>query len=42
MSPSKHGELASGGSRDLDWKRTATTSLASLTRYVVIAQDAQR
>jgi len=26
--------------RDLRWKRTAYTSLASLTHYVVIAQDA--
>ncbi len=26
--------------RDLNWKRTAYTSLASLTHYVVIAQDA--
>lgn len=26
--------------RDLNWKREAYTSLASLTHYVVIAQDA--
>jgi Uma2 family endonuclease len=30
----------STASRDLRWKRTAYTSLASLTHYVVIAQDA--
>jgi Uma2 family endonuclease len=30
----------STASRDLKWKRTAYTSLASLTHYVVIAQDA--
>ena len=29
----------STASRDLKWKRTAYTSLASLTHYVVIAQD---
>jgi Uma2 family endonuclease len=33
LSPSTEG-------RDLRWKRTAYTSLASLTHYVVIAQDA--
>jgi Uma2 family endonuclease len=30
----------STASRDLRWKRTAYTSLPSLTHYVVIAQDA--
>ncbi|SRR5579871_1109951 len=33
LSPSTEG-------RDLRWKRTAYTSLASLTHYIVIAQDA--
>ncbi len=33
MSPSTEG-------RDLRWKRTAYTSLLSLTHYIVIAQDA--
>jgi Uma2 family endonuclease len=33
LSPSTEG-------RDLRWKRTACTSLPSLTHYVVIAQDA--
>jgi Uma2 family endonuclease len=33
LSPSTEG-------RDLRWKRTAYTSLPSLTHYIVIAQDA--